>query len=53
MPDAIQAILRTYRELREGRELFIQTVRRLGPEPFKAAANAARHPAPEEELAAA
>ena len=53
VPDAIQAILRTYRELREGRELFIQTVRRLGPEPFKAAANAARHPAPEEELAAA
>ena len=53
VPDAIQAILRTYRELREGRELFIQTVRRLGPEPFKAAANTARHPAPEEELAAA
>ena len=48
VPDVIEAILDTYKELRQpaqGRhEYFIETLRRTGPEPFKAAANAARHP---------
>jgi len=47
VPDAIEAILGTYRELREHREkgryeLFIETLRRTGLDPFKAAANGAR-----------
>ena len=45
VPDVIEAILGVYRELREGREKFIATLRRVGPDAFKAAANAARHPA--------
>jgi sulfite reductase (NADPH) hemoprotein beta-component len=51
IPDAIEAVLLTYKELRQkldgGRgekfELFIDTLKRLGPEPFKAAANSVRH----------
>ncbi|TAG25509.1 MAG: nitrite/sulfite reductase [Burkholderiales bacterium] len=47
IPDAIEAVLTTYKELREPRgekfELFIDTLKRLGAEPFKAAANSARH----------
>ncbi len=47
VPDAIEAVLRTYKELREPRgekfELFIDTLKRLGAEPFKAAANSVRH----------
>jgi sulfite reductase (NADPH) hemoprotein beta-component len=45
IPDVIEAILSTYRDVRntEGtRETFIQTLKRVGPEPFKEAANAAR-----------
>jgi sulfite reductase (NADPH) hemoprotein beta-component len=43
----IEALVDTYRRLREpaadGRyETFLATLRRAGPEPFKAAANAAR-----------
>ena len=52
VPDVIEAILDTYKALRastgNGRhEAFIETLRRVGHDPFKAAANAARHPAEE------
>jgi sulfite reductase (NADPH) hemoprotein beta-component len=47
IPEAIEAVLLTYKELREPRgekfELFIDTLKRLGAEPFKAAANSVRH----------
>ena len=46
VPEVIEAILETYRELRRSadgkRETFLATLRRVGLEPFKAAANAAR-----------
>ena len=42
VPDVIEAVLDTYRELRRGHETFIATLRRVGHEPFKAAANAVR-----------
>ena len=42
VPDVVEAILDTYRTLREPGERFIQTLRRAGLDPFKAAANAAR-----------
>lgn len=42
VPEVIEAVLDTYRQLREGRETFIATLRRVGPDPFKAAANGAR-----------
>ncbi len=50
VPGVIEALLDTYRAQRQplagGRhETFIATVRRIGIEPFKAAANAARHAA--------
>ncbi|WP_019936324.1 nitrite/sulfite reductase [Bordetella sp. FB-8] len=50
VPGVIEALLDSYREQRQpleaGRqETFIATVRRVGIEPFKAAANAARHAA--------
>lgn len=48
VPEVIEAVLETYRELRrsvDGRqETFLATLRRVGLEPFKAAANAARNP---------
>jgi sulfite reductase (NADPH) hemoprotein beta-component len=52
VPDVIEAILNTYKEMRaptaDGKqEAFIETLRRVGQDPFKAAANAARHPAEE------
>ncbi|PUE41139.1 nitrite/sulfite reductase [Limnohabitans sp. Bal53] len=51
VPDVIEAVLDTYKALRlpaQGRhEYFIETLRRVGQDPFKAAANAARHPAEE------
>ena len=48
-PAGIEAILDTYKQLRQpkgdGRqEAFIETLRRVGQDTFKAAANAARHP---------
>ncbi len=47
IPDAIEAVLTTYKELREPRgekfELFIDALKRIGAEPFKAAANSVRH----------
>ncbi|SAK57020.1 nitrite/sulfite reductase [Caballeronia calidae] len=42
VPDVIEAILTTYRDMRERDERFIGTVRRVGLDPFKAAAHAAR-----------
>ena len=47
VPGVIEALVDTYRRLREpaadGRyETFLATLRRVGPDPFKAAANAAR-----------
>ncbi|WP_225781540.1 nitrite/sulfite reductase [Xenophilus sp. Marseille-Q4582] len=53
VPDVIEAVLGTYRDQRQpapgGRwETFIDTLRRVGHDPFKAAANAARHKADEE-----
>jgi sulfite reductase (NADPH) hemoprotein beta-component len=40
--DAVEAILDTYRAQRQAGEKFIDALRRLGLEPFKAAANACR-----------
>ena len=42
VPEVIEAVLNTYRLQREGRESFIATLRRVGAEPFKLAANGAR-----------
>ncbi|CDS54881.1 Sulfite reductase [NADPH] hemoprotein beta-component [Polaromonas sp. CG9_12] len=42
VPEVIEAMLNTYRQQREGRETFIATLRRVGADPFKAAANGAR-----------
>jgi sulfite reductase (NADPH) hemoprotein beta-component len=41
----IEAVIDNYREHRVGKELFIDTFKRIGIETFKVAANAARHPA--------
>jgi sulfite reductase (NADPH) hemoprotein beta-component len=54
VPDVIEAILETYKQLRVStghgqQEAFIETLRRVGQDPFKAAANAARHPAADTE----
>ncbi|MFZ5522388.1 MAG: nitrite/sulfite reductase [Pseudomonadota bacterium] len=40
--DAVEAVIETYREVRAANERFIDTVQRVGLEPFKAAANAVR-----------
>jgi sulfite reductase (NADPH) hemoprotein beta-component len=42
IPGVIEAVLDTYRLHRNGRETFIDTLRRVGFEPFKVAANSAR-----------
>jgi len=42
VPGVIEAVLTTYRDTRENGENFIDTLRRVGPDPFKAAANGAR-----------
>jgi sulfite reductase (NADPH) hemoprotein beta-component len=46
VPDVIEAVLATYRDqrlsLHDKQETFIATLRRVGAEPFKAAANGAR-----------
>jgi sulfite reductase (NADPH) hemoprotein beta-component len=52
VPDVIEALLDTYRELRQGHEHFIDTVRRVGLEPFKLAGQQARHPDADEEVTA-
>lgn len=43
VPEVIEALLETYRTLRQPGEPFIASVRRLGLAPFAAAADAARH----------
>jgi len=42
VPGVIEAVLTTYRDTRESGENFIDTLRRVGHDPFKAAANGAR-----------
>jgi sulfite reductase (NADPH) hemoprotein beta-component len=42
IPGVIEAVLDTFRLHRVGREAFIDTLRRVGFEPFKVAANSAR-----------
>ncbi len=42
VPDVIEALIDTYREARSPGERFIDTARRLGLPPFRAAANAVR-----------
>ena len=44
IPGVVEALLQTYVELRQGRERFIETLARVGHEPFKAAAHGARIP---------
>lgn len=53
VPEVIEAVLNTYRQQREGRETFIATLRRVGADPFKAAANSARFSVNRSEQAAA
>ncbi len=43
VPEAVEAILETYRALRNPNEPFIETLRRVGAEPFKQAAHQVRH----------
>ena len=52
VPDVIEAVLTTFRELRKPGEFFIDALRRIGHDPFKAAANGARRPKAEEEAVA-
>ncbi|MEJ8848265.1 nitrite/sulfite reductase [Variovorax rhizosphaerae] len=42
VPDVIEAVLGTYRDARNAGETFIDTLRRVGIDPFKASANGAR-----------
>ena len=51
--DVIEAILQVYTEQREHAETFAECLHRLGLEPFKTAANAARHPSDDEALTSA
>ncbi len=43
VPDVIEAVITTYRAMRQPGERFIHTVGRIGIAPFKAAADAERH----------
>ena len=45
VPDVIEAVLDTYRQVRHSGEAFIDTLRRVGMDAFKVAANNARHSA--------
>ena len=51
--DVIDAVLQVYTEQRQHGETFIDALQRVGFEPFKAAANAARHPSDDEALSPA
>jgi sulfite reductase (NADPH) hemoprotein beta-component len=42
VPDVIEAVIDTYRHQRTADERFIDTVKRIGIDPFKAAANEQR-----------
>jgi sulfite reductase (NADPH) hemoprotein beta-component len=50
VPGVIEALLDTFRQHRNGRETFIDTVKRVGFDTFKAAANSARLTDKHEEL---
>jgi sulfite reductase (NADPH) hemoprotein beta-component len=52
VPDVVEALIEVYRAQRNGGERFIDTYRRVGMDPFKDAANKARHPVAEGALAA-
>jgi sulfite reductase (NADPH) hemoprotein beta-component len=43
LPDAIDALIDTYRRQRRPGERFVDTARRLGVQPFRSATDAARH----------
>jgi sulfite reductase (NADPH) hemoprotein beta-component len=43
VPDVLEALIDVYRRERSAGERFIDTVRRIGPAPFKTAADAQRH----------
>ncbi len=51
--DVIDAVLQVYSDQRQHGETFIDALQRVGFEPFKAAANAARHSADDEALSPA
>lgn len=51
VPEVIEAVLDTFRQQRIGRETFIDTLRRVGLDVFKAAANGARFSASRSETA--
>ena len=51
--DVIDAVLQVYTEQRQHGETFIAALQRVGFEPFKTAANAARHPSDDEALSPA
>ena len=53
VPDVLEAVLTTYRDLRQPGEHFIDAVRRIGLDPFKEAGKAARHPVEAQEEALA
>jgi sulfite reductase (NADPH) hemoprotein beta-component len=42
VPDVLEAVIETYLHQRQGGERFIDTARRLGPQPFRQAADAVR-----------
>ena len=51
--DVIEAVLQVYTEQRHHGESFIDAVNRIGIDPFKLAANTARHPSDDEALSTA
>ena len=51
--DVLDAVLQVYTDERQHGETFIDALQRVGFEPFKAAANAARHPSDDEALSPA
>uniref|UniRef100_UPI0035B46F59 nitrite/sulfite reductase n=1 Tax=Hylemonella sp. TaxID=2066020 RepID=UPI0035B46F59 len=53
VPDVIEALIETYCAHRQAGELFIDTLRRVGHEPFKQAGNQARHETGQAEVATA
>ena len=52
VPDVVEALLAAFRSQRKPGELFIDALRRIGHEPFKQAANAARRPKTDQETLA-
>ncbi len=52
VPEVIESLVQTYRTERDGREHFIDTIRRVGIDPFKRAANEVRRATAHAEVAA-